>query len=335
MSIWNINNKLVAEVERYELKFKFLAKTSRDELKTKETFYIKVWRRDAPEFKAIGECSPLWGLSLDPRHDFFELLKMIALDINNYKRWLRDRLIEYPSIRCGLEMALFNLQRGKKGVYFDNDVSKGNRKIPINGLIWMGSFEEMKARVDEKLDAGFDTIKIKIGGIDFDKEIELLNYIRNHEKGKDVVLRLDANGAFAPDEAMSKLNQLAKFNIHSIEQPIRQGQWNEMKKLANTSPIPIGLDEDLIGIEGREKKSKLLDKINPQYIIIKPSLVGGFESSAEWIELAEKRNIGWWITSALESNIGLEAISQFTGNYNTPLPQGLGTGELFLNNRDF
>jgi o-succinylbenzoate synthase len=332
MSIWNINDKLVAEVERYDLKFKFLAKTSRDELKTKETFFIKIWRRDQSNFKAIGECSPLWGLSIDPKQDYFELLKMIALDINNYKRWLRDRLIEYPSIRCGIEMALLNLQQGKLNRYFDNEVAKGNRKILINGLIWMGSFDEMRARVDEKLKAGFDTIKIKIGGIHFSEELALLKYIRNHDIGKSVTLRLDANGAFSTEEAKSKLEQLSKFNIHSIEQPIKQGQWKAMSELAKSSPIPIGLDEELIGIEGREKKAKLLDILQPHYLIIKPSLVGGFESAAEWIELAEKRNIGWWITSALESNIGLNAIKQFTGNYMNQEPQGLGTGELFENN---
>lgn len=332
MSIWNVEGKLVAEVEHYQLNFIQPAKTSRDTLKYKDTYFIKIWKKDNPDFKSIGECSPLWGLSIDPRKDYFELLQMIALDINNYKRWLRDRLIEYPSIRCGLEMALLNLQRANPGIYFNNEVAKKNKRIAINGLVWMGDFDEMKKRAFEKIEADFSTIKIKIGGIDFQQELKLLESIRNHPKGGKVILRLDANGAFNKEEALKKLGALAEFNIHSIEQPIRQGHWSELAQISAASPIPIALDEELIGIERTSDRIKLLQTISPSYLVIKPSLVGGFESTSEWIKLAEERNIGWWVTSALESNVGLNAITQYVGEYNNTLPQGLGTGNLYTNN---
>ena len=244
-----------------------------------------------------------------------------------------EGLRNYPSILFGLETALRQYQANSTALW-DTPFSRSEVGIPINGLIWMGSYKEMIEQVEAKIKAGFRCIKLKIGAIDFEEELNILRIIRQHFTAKEIELRVDANGAFSPVDAMDKLKQLAELDLHSIEQPIRAGQWEEMARLTSSTPLPIALDEELIGCNQPEKKAELLTAIQPQYIILKPSLHGGIQGGEEWIKEAEKRQIGWWITSALESNIGLNAIAQWCATFKNPLPQGLGTGALFTDNID-
>ena len=239
---------------------------------------------------------------------------------------------DWSSIRFGVETALLDLKNGGRRKICPGAFYEGKQSIEINGLIWMGDKEAMYSRIEEKLTAGFRCVKLKIGAIDFNSELELLKSIRSRYGKDEIELRVDANGAFLPSEAMFKLDRLSRYDIHSIEQPIRQGQWREMEALCRNTPIPIALDEELIGINDPKLKEQMLDVINPQYIILKPALAGGLSGSAEWIDKAEKRNIGWWITSALESNVGLNAIAQWTAMLQSSIPQGLGTGQLYKNN---
>ncbi|MDG1330689.1 MAG: o-succinylbenzoate synthase [Crocinitomicaceae bacterium] len=307
--------------------FKRPSGTSRGVLTEKHAWFIEVWEESNPDIVGIGECSIIPGLSPD-FVDFENYEAKVAETCSNLNLDLSD----WPSIKFGLETALLDLKNGGKGVVFQNDFSTGSRSIPINGLIWMGEPEFMQEQIEEKLKQGFETIKLKIGAIDFDSEIELLKSIRNRYSKDEITLRVDANGAFSPSEALEKLQRLSELDIHSIEQPIKQGQFNEMKKLCSETPLDIALDEELIGVNKTEDKIELLDVIRPQYIILKPSLHGGIEGTKEWISLAEERNIPWWITSALESNIGLNAICQLTAEYSNQLPQGLGTGSLYTDN---
>lgn len=318
-----------AEYSRYLLHFKEDAGTSRGVLKEKETFFVKVWDESCPEVFGMGECALFRGLSADDRKNYEEKLEKVCQRIEEVKM---EELEEWSSIRFGVEMALQDLAMGGCQLYFPSAFTEGRQAIEINGLIWMGDKSTMLQRIQQKLEAGFHCIKLKIGAIDFEAELSLLQYIRERFSCEKVELRVDANGAFAPEEAMSKLEALAAFGLHSIEQPIRQGQWEEMAHLCRETPIPIALDEELIGVYGRKKKLELLEKVQPQYIILKPALCGGFSGAREWIELAEKRGIGWWVTSALESNIGLNALAQWVATLGNPMPQGLGTGQLYTNN---
>ena len=248
--------------------------------------------------------------------------------------FLVAELVEFPSIQIGLEMAFKSLESKDGFNLFPSQFIQNEAPISINGLIWMGDKAFMKQQIKDKLEAGFSCIKLKIGAIDFSSEIELLKSIRQEFSVNDIELRVDANGAFSPQEALEKLKRLSQFDLHSIEQPIKQGQWNDMAKLCESTPLPIALDEELIGVFSEEKKKEMLSLINPQYIILKPTLVGGFRGSEQWIDLAEQQDVKWWVTSALESNIGLNAIAQWTYTLNSKLPQGLGTGSLFTNNFD-
>jgi len=259
-------------------------------------------------------------------------LKWLCKNIHLEQDFLLNELVEFPSIQFGLEQALLSFKNANPFELFPSNFTQSKEAININGLIWMGSEAFMNQQIEEKLKAGFSTIKMKIGAIDFQTELKLLKNIRSSFSSKDVELRVDANGAFKPNEALEKLKQLAEFEIHSIEQPIKQGQIEDMANLCVKTPLPIALDEELIGIFDVTKKQELLQIINPQYIILKPSLVGGFSGTNEWIYLAEEQQIGWWITSALESNVGLNAIAQYTFSLNNKMPQGLGTGSLFTNN---
>ena len=229
-------------------------------------------------------------------------------------------------------MAFLDLANGGKRITYSREFIENASRIPINGLVWMGDKSFMFEQIKNKLNAGFQCIKMKIGAINFKEECELLRYIRQQFSADEIILRVDANGAFQPQEALEKLKQLAEYDIHSIEQPIKQGQWPEMAELCLKTPLPIALDEELIGIYSHTEKAQLLKNIKPQYIILKPSLMGGFKSADAWIEHAETQHIGWWMTSALESNIGLNAIAQFTAKHQVNVPQGLGTGQLFHNN---
>jgi o-succinylbenzoate synthase len=320
-----------ASFQKYILNFKQASGTSRGVLHTKETFFLKLVEKNK---LGIGECGLFKGLSCDDKPDYEDKLNWLCENIHQNKEFLLEELMEYPSIQFGLEQALLSLKSENMFELFPSKFTKSKDAININGLIWMGSEAFMKKQISDKLEAGFSTIKMKIGAIDFETELSLLKSIRKDFSSKEIELRVDANGGFKPNEALEKLKRLADFEIHSIEQPIKQGQINEMADLCLKTPLPIALDEELIGVFTVTKKQELLQIINPQYIILKPSLVGGFKGSEEWIHMAEKQQIGWWITSALESNVGLNAIAQCTYILGNKMPQGLGTGGLFTNNFD-
>lgn len=295
----------------------------------KDTYYIKLCHLDSPTTYGLGEAGLFRGLSCDDRPDYEEKLSEVCRDIDRYAS-SPSLLADWPSIRFAVETAVRDLENGGKRLIYPSRWTEGQSAVTINGLVWMGDRRLMRERIAEKLAAGFTCVKIKIGGIDFDDELSLLRFIRR--EAPSVALRLDANGAFTPADALGKLRRLAEFRIHSIEQPIRAGQWKEMGQLCHTSPIPIALDEELIGINDPGLKIRLLDEVRPQFIILKPTLTGGFSASEEWIRIAEERGCGWWATSALESNIGLNAIAQWVATLDTSMPQGLGTGQLYHNN---
>ena len=320
---------MTATVQQYILNFKKPSGTSRGILKTKETWFIII---ESDGKTGIGECGLFRGLSVDDRPDYEEKLKWVCNHIELGLEDLLIDLIEFPSIQFGLEQAFKSLEAESPFDLFPSEFTKGKASIPINGLIWMGSETFMKDQIKEKLEAGFNCIKMKIGAIDFETELSLLKSIRNEFSAKDIELRVDANGAFSPEYALEQLKRLSEYDLHSIEQPIKQGQFEAMAKLCEETPLPIALDEELIGVFSVTKQTELLQMINPQYIILKPSLLGGWHGSEQWIDIAEANGIEWWITSALESNVGLNAIAQWTYMLDSKLPQGLGTGSLFTNN---
>lgn len=318
-----------ATYHKYLLNFKQASGTSRGVLRTKETWFLILEREGK---KGFGECGLFRGLSADDKPNYEEKLHWVCNNINSGLEKLLPELIEFPSIQFGLEQAFLSLESNKPFELFPSEFTEGKQQISINGLIWMGDKAFMQQQIKDKLQQGFTTIKMKIGAIDFDTEIALLKSIRKEFSAKEIELRVDANGAFLPKNALEKLQRLSELELHSIEQPIKQGQWQEMASLCKKTPLPIALDEELIGVFSSEEKEKCIATIQPQYIILKPSLVGGFKGSNEWIQIASNHNAGNWITSALESNIGLNAITQWTYTLNNPLPQGLGTGSLFTNN---
>ncbi len=323
---------LQADYKYYPLQFKRPAGTSRGVLTRKESWFIRIWDDRNPAVKGIGECSIIPNLSPDAGGGYEEKIAEVCRHIDDYWYYLEDGLREYPSICFGLETAFRDFQNGGKREIFTSDFTKNKAAIPINGLVWMGDKIFMRDQIQEKLEQGYSCIKLKIGAINFRDELRLLEYVRSDFSAETVELRVDANGAFSPGGAMAKLRDLADFQLHSIEQPIRAGQIHEMAELCARTPLPIALDEELIGVYQQEEKAKLLDVIQPQYIILKPSLAGGIKGSTEWIQLADERNTGWWVTSALESNIGLNAIAQWTYTLENKMPQGLGTGQLYTNN---
>jgi o-succinylbenzoate synthase len=322
---------LKANFHKYLLHFKKPSGTSRGIMTQKETWFIVLENEGK---KGVGECGILRGLSIDDRPDYEAKLQWTCDNIHLGKNQLWEALIEYPSIQFGVEMAFQSLESQNPFLLFPSDFTNGTKSILINGLVWMGEPAYMKQQIEEKLAQGFTCIKLKIGAIDFDKELQLLRFIRKHFTPEQVEIRVDANGAFDKNEALDKLIQLSGFKLHSIEQPVAKNQTDTMAELCKTTPFSIALDEELIGVFYKEEKEALLLKIKPQYIILKPSFVGGFRGTQEWIDLAQKYNIGWWITSALESNIGLNAIAQWTFLQQNSMPQGLGTGALFTNNFD-
>lgn len=325
---------LKAQYYKHTLNFRFEAGTSRGVLKKKDSYFLKLFYETQPEIFGLGEAGPLEGLSLDFGSLAENKIKEIVKDINtvNYssKDDLKSNLNVYSSVLFALETALLDFENGGNREIFKNPFFNDSDKININGLVWMGNKDFMKSQIIEKLESGYDTIKLKIGAIGFDEEIELLRFIRKQFSSSEICLRVDANGAFASKDALEKLNVLSELEIHSIEQPIKAGQWDEMSDLCQKTPVPIALDEELI--PNLEDKEKLLRYIQPQFIILKPSLMGGLAGSREWISTAESLGIKWWMTSALESNVGLNAICQFAKEFDNPLPQGLGTGQLYDNN---
>lgn len=354
------------EISERTLHFKQPAGTSRGVYTTRHSYYLTLTSDELPGVEGVGECATLPDLSCDAKPEYEMTLRQVCQMVEQMGRIPYDMIRAYPSITFGLETAFasfFNAAKKfleivpaegasssemlkQKGVsvpagmenlteLFDSPFGRGEEGITINGLVWMGTYEEMLARLEEKLQAGFHCVKLKIGAIDFFKELDLIKRIRDVYTKEQVELRVDANGGFLPENAMSQLEALAKYDIHSIEQPIKQHQWPKMAQLCRETPLPIALDEELIGVNVRSMKQALLDTIRPQYIILKPSLHGGIYGCNEWIELANQRGIGSWITSALESNIGLNAIAHYAAKVygsNVKMPQGLGTGQLFTDN---
>lgn len=318
-----------ATYKKYILDFKRPSGTSRGILTHKQTWFL-ILEEDGK--LGIGECGLLKGLSIDDVPNYEDKLRWTCDNIHLGKDALWTALADFPSIQFGVEQVFLSLESENPFELFPSDFTQKESPIAINGLIWMGHETFMHEQIQQKLQQGFRCIKMKIGAIDFENEMAILKSIRRRYSKSEIELRVDANGAFATEEALKKLKTLAALNIHSIEQPIKQGNSQKMKNLCAESPLDIALDEELIGISDVTKKEELLQTIQPQYIILKPSLVGGFKGSTEWIKLAKKYGIGWWITSALESNIGLNAIAQWAYTLKNHLPQGLGTGSLYTNN---
>lgn len=313
------------------LHFKQPAGTSRGTYTTRKVWYIYLSTTEYPERVGVGECAPLPKLSCDDLPDYEQILCNACRCLEQTGELDTEALRDYPSILFGLETVLRHYET-QSWALWDTPFSRGETGISINGLIWMGDFDRMLQQIEVKMQSGYRCIKLKIGAINFEEELALLKHIRAHYSAREIELRVDANGAFSPVDAMEKLNRLAELELHSIEQPIRAGQWEEMARLTADTPLPIALDEELIGCNTPEGKQDLLTSVRPQYIILKPSLHGGISGGNEWIAEAEKQHIGWWITSALESNIGLNAIAQWCATFRNPLPQGLGTGLLFTDN---
>ena len=355
------------DISERTLHFKQPAGTSRGVYTTRHSYYLTLISDEMPGVEGVGECATLPDLSCDAKPEYAVTLRQVCQMVEQMGRIPYDMIRAYPSITFGLETAFASFfdaakkfleivpaegassssemlkQKGASvpaGMenltgLFDSPFGRGEEGITINGLVWMGTYEEMLARLEEKLQAGFHCVKLKIGAIDFFKELDLIKRIRDVYTQEQVELRVDANGGFLPENAMSQLEALAKYDIHSIEQPIKQHQWSKMAQLCRETPLPIALDEELIGVNVRSMKEALLDTIRPQYIILKPSLHGGIYGCNEWIQLASQRGIGSWITSALESNIGLNAIAHYAAKVygpNVEMPQGLGTGQLFTDN---
>lgn len=354
------------EISERTLHFRQPAGTSRGVYTTRHSYYLTLTSDELPGVEGVGECATLPDLSCDAKPEYEMTLRQVCQMVEQMGRIPYDMIRAYPSITFGLETAFASFfdaakkfleivpaegassseMLKQKGVsvpagmenlteLFDSPFGRGEEGITINGLVWMGTYEEMLARLEEKLQAGFHCVKLKIGAIDFFKELDLIKRIRDVYTKEQVELRVDANGGFLPENAMSQLEALAKYDIHSIEQPIKQHQWPKMAQLCRETPLPIALDEELIGVNVRSMKQALLDTVRPQYIILKPSLHGGIYGCNEWIELANQRGIGSWITSALESNIGLNAIAHYAAKVygsNVKMPQGLGTGQLFTDN---
>lgn len=295
----------------------------------KPTFLVKVYDEEDPGHYGIGEAAVFPGLSPEADGNYVwkltEVLANVAIG--------RDTdLSRHSSIQFGLEQALFDYSNGCRGIYFPSEFTEGKSEIEINGLIWMGDFDKMIERIGEKMKAGFHCLKLKIGAIEWKKELEMIDYVRRHYSENDLMIRVDANGGFTMEDALPRLNALADLGIHSIEQPIKAGNPEGMRKLCEESPLPIALDEELIGKGTTEEREATLAAIHPAYVILKPALCGGFSGGMEWINLAEERGIGWWVTSALESNVGLNAIAQWTAYIGAKGPQGLGTGGVFTDN---
>jgi hypothetical protein len=326
---------LQATYKKLTLDFKQPSGTSRGILTQKDSWIISIWKSDNTSIIGKGEASIIKTLSPDWSDKFEVKVDAVCKNIVHFST--QDGLNElrtFPSIHLAIESAIKDLDHGGCDIIYPSDFTNKQSPIAINGLIWMGSKSFMEEQIDAKIEAGFNCIKLKIGAIDFDTELQILKDIRSRYSADVIELRVDANGAFKPKDALYKLEKLAKFDLHSIEQPIKAGQVIEMEQLCRNTPLPIALDEELIGKYSFEDKKELLNQITPQYIILKPSLIGGFLGTDEWISIAESKKINWWITSALESNIGLNAIAQYTFTKNNPMPQGLGTGGLFTNNTE-
>lgn len=306
--------------------------TSKGVINARQVWYLITWHSERPDVMGIGEVALFPGHSKEFPAEVKTKLLELCLDTSNWHHRLTDDLVAVPSVRFAVEQCLRDLEASGSKVLFPSAFTLGQSGLPINGLVWMGSASEMKQRIREKIAEGFATIKMKIGGIDVEEELDLLAAVRKEYTASDLVLRVDANGAFDAHDAPRILDRLAALQVHSIEQPVQPGRYEVMAELCASSPVPIALDEDLIGHHTRDAKEDLLDHLRPRFVVIKPSLVGGWRAAEEWIALAKARGIGWWITSALESSIGLNAIAQWTATLGATGAQGLGTGGLYTDN---
>lgn len=306
--------------------------TSKGTIAERTVWYLIAWDSERPEVRGIGEAALFPGHSKEFPADVRTKLLELCADTSNWAHRMSSDLLEVPSVLFAVEQCIRDLAVSGTKELFPSSFTLGRTGIPINGLVWMGDKATMRQRIREQIEAGNSCVKMKIGAIGIEDELELLAAVRREFSTRDLTLRVDANGAFNARTAMEVLERLAELEVHSIEQPVPAGLYEVMEELCDRSPIPIALDEDLIGLNQSDSKTDLLDHVKPQYIVIKPSLVGGWAATREWIELAEGRGIGWWITSALESSIGLNAIAQFTATLNVELPQGLGTGKVYANN---
>ncbi len=324
---------LDAKFETTTLYFKKRVHTSRGSYSEKQIHLLRISNSNQPDVTGTGECTVLPDLSIDARPEYLSTLQWLCTNINLDKVTLFNKLTDWPSILFGLETALLDLDNGGNKIIFDSSFTRGKEPIPINGLVWMGDFEDMFNQINDKISQGFATIKLKIGSLNFTRELELIKFIRSNFSAGSITIRLDANGTFDPSSALAKLERLALYDIHSIEQPIKPGQHRQMREICKNSPIPVALDEELIGCHSRDSRLRLLETILPAYLILKPSLVGGFTACDDWIELCSQSKTGFWITSALESNIGLNAIAQYTSTLDNPdMVHGLGTGSIFRTN---
>lgn len=318
-----------ASYRKYILNFINPGGTSRGIMSRKETWFLVL---EEGRRRGIGECGLFKGLSSDDGSGYEDRLRLVCRQLEEGETELLPALEAFPSIKFGLEQALLSFNSPDPFILFPSAFTEGREGIPINGLIWMGSKAFMLKQIREKLSAGYHCIKLKIGSLDFGTELQILSAIRAEHPASEIELRVDANGAFSPGEAPEKLSRLSDFDLHSIEQPVKQGQWEIMAALCESSPVPIALDEELIGILTVTEKLKLLQTINPHYLVLKPSLLGGYSGCEDWLDIAMKAGTGWWVTSALESNVGLNAIAQWTFDKERHTAQGLGTGSLFKNN---
>lgn len=323
---------LEARVVKRNFVFKQASYTSRGMLQEKDSFFLVVWEKGSPDVKGIGEFSPLKGLSPDFGAPGEAKLQEVASNIQAYEEYLSGTLEAFPAVLFALETALIDLHGFGRGLLFESDFTRGREAILTNGLIWAGEPEFVVKQINEKLEEGFRVLKMKIGALPFEQELHILGLLRERFSPDEIEIRLDANGAFSFGEALRKLETLADFGIHSMEQPIKAGQWEQMEEICRKSPVPVALDEELTGISDSFAMQEMLETIMPSYIILKPTLSGGLSGAESWANEAEELGIGWWATSALESNIGLNAISQWTYIRQNPLPQGLGTGRLFTQN---
>lgn len=336
------------DIEPRTLHFREPAGTSRGVYTERQIWLLELTSDEHPGNSGVGECAPLPDLSCDASPRYAEKLRQFCDDFERTGALDYRAMEDYPSMLFGLETAISSFLSSLSPQdpshtsllsplpsFGDTPFARGEEGIPINGLVWMGSFDEMNERMEKKIEQGFRCVKLKIGAIDFDSELELIKRIRGRFSRKELELRVDANGGFAYEEALYKLELLSQYAIHSIEQPIRQRQWGRMAELCRDAPLPIALDEELIGVNDRETKKQLLNIIRPAFVVLKPSLHGGVHGVEEWVGLAKERGIGSWVTSALESNVGLNAVAQLAAHLYGPgitMPQGLGTGQLFTDN---
>jgi len=318
-----------ANFKPYKIPFKNPILTSRGGMNNKYGYFITIENNG---IEGIGECSIIKGLSRDDLATLPDMLQEVCEKIEQWDEIKKDILRTHPAIVFPVESALLDLKNGGKKILFESTFTNSLQPIPINGLVWMADEKKMSTEINEKYEKGFRCIKLKVGAIDFDAECRLLSKIRNDFNKDKIEIRVDANGAFQPNIVRERLRRLSAFDIHSIEQPIAINQWQLMAELCHEKTIDIALDEELIPVFEKDKMQQLLDTIKPQYIILKPSLIGGLTIADKWISIAEKMNINWWATSALETNIGLNAISQWVANKGVSTTQGLGTGELYQKN---